>query len=353
MGRLLVITDDTERSGGLAQDIAAGAPFTLLDLYEGAASVEPASAIVVDIIDQGSEAIARLRRRLNETPRSGLLVILLQKDAPRSRSLAVALGASLVVCAPFEIPRLRACLMALQPAADPAPLSPCALQVAREARDLISTVFVPHRPITPEIVCVGTDFIGRAIYDTGIRDWVRAVQRFDDITHQHCLLVAGLAAAFGTSLGLGAGECHRLTKATLLHDVGKIHVPTAVLNKPGKLDANEMAVMMRHPAMGHAMLADQGFPPEVLQVVRSHQKMLDGSGYPDGLKEAEIPDLVRVLTVCDIYAALVERRPYKAPMPSDKAFAILDGMTGRLDATIIEAFRPVAAVFVPRFPLDT
>ncbi|MFC6791463.1 HD-GYP domain-containing protein [Methylobacterium komagatae] len=176
------------------------------------------------------------------------------------------------------------------------------------------------------------------------------MHRFDDITHQHCLLVAGLAAAFAKSLGLGEGECHRLTKAALLHDVGKIHVPTAILNKPGKLDANEMALMKRHPELGFAMLTGQAFHPEVLQVVRSHHEMLDGSGYPDGLKANEIPDLVRVMTVCDIYAALIERRSYKAPMPGEKAFAILDGMTGRLDAAIVEAFRPVARAFVPRFP---
>ena len=81
--------------------------------------------------------------------------------------------------------------------------------------------------------------------------------------------------------------------------------------------------MKRHPEIGHAILEGQGFHPEVMQVVRSHHEMLDGSGYPDGLKAIEIPDLVRVLTVCDIYAALIERRPYKEPMPSEKAFAIL------------------------------
>lgn len=352
LSRMLVITDDAERSTALALDLAAETPFVLLDIYEKRASVEPAHAIVVDILDLGSDTIARLRRCLDRIPRSGPLVMLLHKDVPRSRILAVALGADLIHCAPFDLPQLQAYLMVPQPTTDPDPLPPCAVQIAREARDFFTTVFVPNRSITPEIVCTGTDFIGRAIHDTGIRDWVRAVRRFDDITHQHCLLVAGLAAAFGASLGLGEGERHRLTKAALLHDVGKIHVPTAILNKPGKLDANEMAVMKRHPAMGYAMLTGQGFSSEVLQVVRSHHEMLDGSGYPDGLKAHEIPDFVRVLTVCDIYAALIERRPYKAPMSSEQAFAILVSMTGRLDAAIVEAFRPVATAFIPRFPPD-
>lgn len=352
MPRMLVITDDAGRSTGLAQDLAGGAPVALIDLYEPAAPIEPASAIVVDILDLRSDTIARLRSLLDRTPRSGPLVMLLHKDAPRSRILALALGASLTLCVPFDISRLRAALAAPGLDGDAEPLSHCAIQAASEARDFFASVFVPDRPFTQAVVDNGTDFIGQAIHDTGIRDWVRAVRRFDDITHQHCLLVAGLSAAFAQSLGLGQIECHRLTKAALVHDVGKIHVPTAILNKPGKLDANEMAIMRRHPGMDHAMLAGQGFHPEVLQVVRSHHEMLDGSGYPDGLKEAEIPDLVRVLTVCDIYAALIERRSYKPPMPGDKAFAILESMTGRLDATVVEAFKPVAAAFVPRFPLD-
>lgn len=353
MGRILVITDDAERSTELAQDLAGDAPFALLDLYRKVPPIEPPAATVVNIFNLRSDTIARLRRLLDQLPPSGPLVMLLHKDAPRGRILAVALGAALTLCPPFDIPRLRACLATLEPLADLEPLPARAVQAAGEARNFISTVFVPGRRVDPETISAGTDFVGQAIQETGIRDWVRAVRRFDDITHQHCLLVAGLAAAFAQSLGLGEMECHRLTKAALLHDVGKIQVPTAILNKPGKLDPDEMAVMKRHPEMGHAMLAGQGFHPEVLQVVRSHHEMLDGSGYPDRLKESEIPDLVRVLTVCDIYAALIERRSYKAPMPSRKAFAILEGMTGRLDATVLEAFRPVAAAFVPRFPKDT
>lgn len=256
------------------------------------------------------------------TSRSGPLVMLLHKDAPPSRIPAVALGASLILCAPFDIPRLRAALVAPGLVADPEPLPACAIQVARQARDFFATVFVPDQALTQTVVDNGTDFIGQAIHDTGIRDWVPAVRRFDDVTHQHCLLVAGLAAAFARSLGLGEAECHRLTKAAFLHDVGKIHVPTAILNKPGKLDAHEMAIMKRNLARGHAMLAAQEFHPEVLQVVRSHHEMLDGSGYS------------------------------KAPMAAEKAFAILESMTGRLDATIVEAFRPVTAAFISRFPLD-
>ena len=206
MGRMLVITDDPHRSTGLAQELAADAPFKLLDLYDGTTPIEAASAIVVDILDLRSDTIARLRRLLDKTVRSGPLVMLLHKDAPRSRILAVALGASQTLCQPFDIPRLRAALALQACVPDPEPLPQCVVAVAGEARSFLTTVFVPGRPITPSIVNTGSDFIGTAIQETGIRDWVRPVHRFDDVTHQHCLLVAGLAAAFAASLGLGEGE---------------------------------------------------------------------------------------------------------------------------------------------------
>ncbi len=75
----------------------------------------------------------------------------------------------------------------------------------------------------------------RAVSACGVYDWVRAVQQFDDATHQHCLIVAALSAAFSGVLGLRSADRHRLTRAALLHDVGKIHVPIEILNKPGRL----------------------------------------------------------------------------------------------------------------------
>lgn len=168
------------------------------------------------------------------------------------------------------------------------------------------------------------------------------VWRFDNLTHQHCMLVAGLAGAFGGVLGFSEADRHLLTKAALLHDVGKARIPKEILNKPGPLDAAEMRVMRRHAEFGHAMLVGQGYSDDVLAVVRSHHEALDGTGYPDGLKGKQIPDLVRLVTICDIYAALIERRPYRAPMSAQHAYGVLSGMTGKVDMAMLGAFRPVA-----------
>lgn len=129
-------------------------------------------------------------------------------------------------------------------------------------------------------------------------------------------------------------------------------VPAAILNKPGRLDAHEMAIARRHPEQGYRMWAGQGFGPGMLAVVRSHHEMLDGSGYPDQLKGDDIPDRVRLVTVCDIDGALIERRSYKLPMSYADAIAILEGMMSRLDSAVVNAFRPVAAAFTPLVPCD-
>ncbi len=167
--------------------------------------------------------------------------------------------------------------------------SATAVRHAREAGKFLDDVFFSNEPMTPVLADAGTELVTKAIHEAGIADWVRAVQRFDDVTHQHILMVAGLSAAFAVTLGLNALDKHHLAKAALLHDVGKTKIPAAILNKPGRLDPDELQIMRTHAPLGHQMLLDSGFSEATLAVVRSHHEMLDGSGYPDGLRADQIP----------------------------------------------------------------
>ena len=140
-----------------------------------------------------------------------------------------------------------------------------------------------------------------------------------------------------------AADQLRLTRAALLHDVGKAFIPVAILDKPGKLTDEEMAEIRRHPQLGHDALAAQGdFPPEMLDVVLHHHEMLDGSGYPNGLVNSQISDIVRLTTLVDIYTALVEKRAYRLPFTHSRAFGIMESMGAKLDQQLLQAFRPVA-----------
>jgi putative nucleotidyltransferase with HDIG domain len=153
------------------------------------------------------------------------------------------------------------------------------------------------------------------------------------------MLVAGLVGGLSKSLGFRVADCRLLTQAALVHDVGKAKIPPEILNKPGPLTPAERIVIERHPALGHEMLAGKGFSGEIETVVRSHHEFLDGSGYPDRLKGAEIPDMVRLVTICDIFGALIERRAYKPPLDPEEALSILQKMGPKIDQTLLRAAR--------------
>ncbi|MCJ2012705.1 HD-GYP domain-containing protein [Methylobacterium sp. J-076] len=345
MADLLLITDDLRHAERLVRDLDGREGCRIHDLYGEAEPAGHPSLIVSDVRDLTSEALVRLRRCVDAVHGQGVPhLLLVHGHAARAEIQARLLGAETLPAAAAA--RLLPARMRDR-AASPPPASAVAVRHAREAGRFLDAAFFAGDPITPTLADTGTELVARAIHEAGIGAWVRAVQRFDDVTHQHILLVAGLSAAFACRLGLSPRDRHHLAKAALLHDVGKTKIPAAILKKPARLDREELRIMRTHAALGHAMLAGSGFDPATLAVVRSHHEMLDGSGYPDGLRGGQIPDLVRLVTIGDIYAALIERRPYKSALTEAAALAILTGMTGRLDADLVRAFRPVADAFDP------
>jgi putative nucleotidyltransferase with HDIG domain len=185
--------------------------------------------------------------------------------------------------------------------------------------------------------------IAHAVEQHGISNWLKTVRQHHEGTYQHCLLVTGVAVDFGLSLAFPKAEIERLYTAAMFHDIGKAMIPLAVLDKAGKLDPEERAVIETHPVAGFNALKDNDqISAEVLDGVRHHHEYLDGSGYPDGLCAESLADLVRVLTISDIFAALIEARPYKATMSREDAYNILSGMNGKLEKPLVTAFKAVA-----------
>ncbi len=110
----------------------------------------------------------------------------------------------------------------------------------------------------------------------------------------------------------------------MLHDIGKARIPVEVLEKPSALTSDEMALMSKHPEYGlQALNGMAGLKKELVEIVLHHHEYLDGSGYPHGLRGSEISDPVRIVTICDIFGALLERRAYKPPLPPETAYQIL------------------------------
>lgn len=178
----------------------------------------------------------------------------------------------------------------------------------------------------------------------GLDLWLNAVKQHHSYTYRHCTIVSGLAASFAVSLGVQMADVERLTTAALLHDVGKMKLPLGILDKPGGLTVKERALINKHPEYGAKILRRDGqFSDEVIELALHHHEFLDGTGYPDGLKGSEICDMTRILTIVDIFSALIDSRSYKEPMPASEAYEELIRMNEKLDQDIVKAFEPTAS----------
>jgi putative nucleotidyltransferase with HDIG domain len=166
-----------------------------------------------------------------------------------------------------------------------------------------------------------------------------AVDLRDPYTGGHSRRVTEYCAAILRELGLHGPEVDLIVTAARVHDIGKIGVPDAVLNKPGKLDPEERAIIEQHPVSGAELLKRYRDFARGVALVRHHHESWDGTGYPDRLKGAEIPFGARVIAVADSYDAMTSDRPYRKGMPISKAAAILrEGRGRQWDPTIIDAF---------------
>lgn len=169
------------------------------------------------------------------------------------------------------------------------------------------------------------------------------VESRDKYTGNHCKRLGSYAMRVGRRLRLGEEDLEILKLGGVLHDLGKIAVPDTVLNKPGRLTPEEYEIMKTHSSVGSDLLRNLRTLERVLPLVRHHHEKLDGSGYPDRIGGNEIPLLVRITSVVDVFDALHTRRPYKEAFPVDTCFKTLgeEARKGWWDPEVVEALRRV------------
>jgi HD-GYP domain-containing protein (c-di-GMP phosphodiesterase class II) len=158
--------------------------------------------------------------------------------------------------------------------------------------------------------------------------FARVIDAKSPYTAQHSDGVADWAVATGTMLGLTPDALRDLRRAGLLHDVGKLAVSSRILDKPGKLEADELAAMREHPRYTQQILERVACLQGIVEVAASHHERLDGTGYHRGLPAFDLSRSARILAVADVYEALTADRPYRAAMPREKALAILHEQRG-------------------------
>jgi putative nucleotidyltransferase with HDIG domain len=178
--------------------------------------------------------------------------------------------------------------------------------------------------------------------DRMVKAFVKALEVKDGYTRGHAERVAGLTEKVAAEMGFSYEERRMAGYAALLHDIGKIGVPTAVITKRGPLDDEEFAAIKRHPTVGAEMLRDIDFLVPALDVVRHHHERYDGRGYPYGLAGERIPPLARMVSVVDAFDAMTSTRSYRKALPVDVALRELDRCAGtQFDVDAVKALHHV------------
>jgi putative nucleotidyltransferase with HDIG domain len=168
--------------------------------------------------------------------------------------------------------------------------------------------------------------------------WGDSIESKDHYTQGHCQRVAFFACVLADSTGMDSRSLFWFRLGALLHDIGKIIVPTEVLNKAGHLSEEEWAIMKRHPEAGLELVAEIDFPGDVRAIIRNHHERWDGQGYPDGLAGEAIPFAARILCVADVYDALTTARSYRDSLSHNRAAQEMRTSTGQFDPQLLEIF---------------
>ena len=180
-----------------------------------------------------------------------------------------------------------------------------------------------------------------AVGNNDFKGILRGVRNHDDYTYAHSMRVATLLALFGSNLGLSKDEQVILASGGLLHDVGKMSIPNAVLNKAGRLTPAEFDVMKGHVNASITYLERcSDLPRGILTIAAQHHEKLDGTGYPGNLMGNKLDRLARMASIIDVFSALTDRRVYKPAMDPEAALKIMtDEMASHLDMTLLGLFR--------------
>jgi putative nucleotidyltransferase with HDIG domain len=348
---LLLASDRSDHSSELAQILSSVGDVDILPTDEIPDRPDGRfSGVVVDINLRSPQSVQRVRNKLRNEAYNNVPRLFVLAEALHHASMqAWALGATDTIARPFDpedvLQRIRAAFpdSEIYDATDRGKMLNAGVAAAHEVMVRIFERLRTGEALMLNDVIAAEKNILKAIRHCSLREWLTAVGCHHVDTYRHCLYVTGFAVAFAQHLGMRDDDQRRLTRAALLHDVGKAFIAREILDKQGKLTVEEITELRQHPVRGHEALSAQGgFPPEMLDVALHHHEFLDGSGYPHGLRSEKISDIVRVITIVDVYSALVEKRAYRLPFSRERAFAIMESMAGKLDQQLLQAFRPIA-----------
>ena len=334
----------------IAHNLKVFYTFTLFDgeshLMAALSSVAPA-AIIIDAIlppKGGASLIARLRN----DPKTKFIPIVFTAESRYTeiRAEAASYDSVFVVERPFSRSSFRNALSSgINRGVETTwetiePVQQAALKKTLNSFNSIADLIADGKPVPYLEVRESCAPLVEAVQNNNFKDILSGVSRHDNYTYVHSLRVATFFTMFGDTLGIKGDELLTLSAGGLLHDVGKMHIPQEVLNKPGKLTDAEFEIMKSHVGCTMDVLNETAeLPKGVLIVAGQHHEKLDGTGYPHGISGANVGELTRMATIIDMFSAITDRRVYKDPVPPEQALKIMINLKGQLDQHFLAVFR--------------
>ncbi|MBY0380906.1 MAG: HD domain-containing protein [Xanthobacteraceae bacterium] len=347
--RVLLASDRADRSEDLAAILVKAGEVEQMSTYD--MPEDPAgnyAGVVVDIDLSSLSSVQMVRRKLTSKAYEDVPRLFVLSDAlHRESTQAWSLGATDTIRWPFDARAIQQRLAMSFPEREEEIEAGVILNDGvSAAQDVLVKIFdkLPAGvPLTFKDISQAEDKILKSLRGSSLRQWLIAINKHHSRTFRHSLFVTGFAVAFAQHLGMRDSDQRRLARAALIHDVGKAFVPAAILDKIEPLTPEEESILSAHARVGFDTLGSQGdFPPEMLDVVLHHHELLNGTGYPEAIAGQEITDIVRMITIIDIFSMLVEERPDSPAMSHADAFAAMENMKDEIDQQILQAFRPIA-----------
>lgn len=348
--RILIVSDNPQRSIGHARAIKKRFQSDMVDL-SGLSVFDSAlaSLLVIDVDLGVREVIERLKYQLETLYKSQPKIFLVPAGSRSKYVQANSLGANLVLEVPNGAVKLLAKIehylnQTISYIWNGTPKKQIeALKSVHELNDKLHDAIRLAKTLPKDEVYQCTDAIIANFEDNGVSNWLDAVRRHHSHTYRHSMTVAGMSIAFGLHLGMRLSDVQRLSSAALLHDIGVLRIPLAILDKPEPLSAEQTREYRRHPEYSAEILArDQQFGDEVLDAAIHHHEYLDGSGYPHGLMLNQITDMARIISIMGTFSELIDPPFSGTPVTNAEAYGIMKGMAEKLDMHLLTAFAPIA-----------
>ncbi len=321
MGSMVLIVDDEYIGRETLQSVLEGEGYDLEMAENGLQAIEKAKELLPDVIlldvmmpgMTGFEVCRHIRNdpQIAEIP----IIILTALDDRESLLNALKAGADDFISKPFDRYELRARLLGIT-------------QLNRYQKLIQERAKL--REANAQLL---------SAYEATIEGWSHAMDLRDRETEGHSQRVTQLTVKMSQALGLGNDDIMHIRRGALLHDMGKIGIPDAILHKPGPLTDDEWVLMRKHPQFAFDMLYPIEYLRPALEIPFNHHEKWDGTGYPRGLKGEEIPMAARMFAVVDVWDALTSDRPYRPAWSEEQALTYIREQSGKhFDPNAVDLF---------------